>query len=154
MKLACNWDRRRRWRRNLYAQSLVTEIDEDVRLLVVNAPFFNSASVFFWFLSSRSPLWFLCVFVFSLLFFSVLVPPGILGAALCVVRPVLSFLFFSLLVPPLSGFLFFSPFFLFLIFQFLSSLFFTSSLCFPSLFNPFGRGLSLAFIRPENAMRW
>lgn len=32
------------------------------------------------FLSSRSPLWFLCVFAFSLLFFSVLVPPGILGA--------------------------------------------------------------------------
>ncbi|KAJ6994351.1 hypothetical protein NC653_017239 [Populus alba x Populus x berolinensis] len=32
------------------------------------------------FLSSRSPLWFLCVFAFSLLFFSVLVPPSILGA--------------------------------------------------------------------------
>jgi len=95
--------------------------------------------VFFWFLSSRSPLWFLCVFVFSVLFFSVLVPPGILGAALCVVRPVLSFLFFSLLVPPLSGFLFFSPSLLFLIFQFLSSFFSTSSrsLCFPSLFSPF-----------------
>ena len=28
--------------------------------------------------------------MFYLLFFSVLVPPGILGAALCVVRPVLS----------------------------------------------------------------
>ena len=112
--------------------------------------------VFFWFLSSRSPLWFLCVFVFSVLFFSVLVPPGILGAALCVVRPVLSFLFFSLLVPPLSGFLFFSPFFLFLIFQFLSFFFFftsSRSLCFPSLFSLFGRGLSLAFIRPENVMQ-
>ncbi|KAJ6923982.1 hypothetical protein NC652_017331 [Populus alba x Populus x berolinensis] len=32
------------------------------------------------FLSSCSPLWFLCVFAFSLLFFSVLVPPSILGA--------------------------------------------------------------------------
>lgn len=44
----CNWDRRRWWRWNFYAQSLVTETDEDVRLLVINAPFFNSAPVLFY----------------------------------------------------------------------------------------------------------
>jgi hypothetical protein len=41
-----NWDRQRRWRWNFYTESLVTETDEDVRLLVVNAPFFNSACLF------------------------------------------------------------------------------------------------------------